>query len=89
MKYLKTFETTKKYFKIGDIVTVIDDIRNFYRKQTGEIVSDCTDYIYYDYCVNFNGVEEPILFAKYDIIPATTKEIEKYKLEKNINKYNL
>ena len=92
MKYIKKFETTKNDFKIGDIVTVLDDVRNFYRKQTGEIVSypkeNGVAYVDYEITFNYNS-KGPIYFMRNDIRQATAEEIEKYKLEKNINKYNL
>lgn len=91
MKHLKYFEN-KKYFKVGDIVTIKDDVRNFYRKQTGEIKIENLNGVYglyYDYGVIFNGNKEILHFMKTDIIPATPEEIEKYELEKDINKYNL
>ena len=99
MKHLKTFEDTKKNYKIGDYV-IIDrdainaDLKKF--KYCRAIVSDDdTAKIFnidddkYSHGIRFNNDEE-FYIKKSEIKRLATKdEIYEYEIPKDLKKYNL
>ena len=98
MKYLKQFEKYNKKLKVGDSVVIISEYTSKYigtKFKNGDICkiidiqSDSLTGIESEYILieNENGVIEK--YSKDRLKIATQKDIEKYKIKKDINKYNL
>jgi len=98
MKYIKTFENIKKY-KIGDIIVFNYTKCGVKEEYISEIFA-IDDYPFmdkenrYEYKVKIgiNAFNEDIIawiIDSYIIRNATSEESEKFKLERDINKYNL
>ena len=105
MKYIKTFENkikpddwrlsigtptqnTEKKLKTGDYVYVIDNYRNI-DNNVGIIIRCYMIKQSSNRKYKISFIHDELTFYKDQLRLATPEEIEKYKLEKNANKYNL
>ena len=98
MKYIKTFENVKKY-KIGDIIVFYCSRYGTSEKYISEIFaiddypfSDKQNKYEYKVKIGINAFNEETIAWILDtniIRKATTKEAEKYELDRDTKKYNL
>lgn len=100
MKYIKKFEN-KEIFEIGDIVfyeVEHEMFKDYFKNNPGEIVDydflkNADYYIIHFHnlpsSLNMNNNNDVYIKMKSNIRKANQEEIKKYKLTKNINKYNL
>jgi len=88
MKHVRPFEhhyddETIYFFKPGDYI-VVSDIKDIQYNKVGIV-----DYARINIRVIHSHVEDKRWYQHYQIRLATPEEIEQYKLEQNVNKYNL
>lgn len=104
MKHIKIYENKKSKFKIGDFVVAYkfetheDELSIFFKKHTGLVTNINKDYsVDVEYINIPSNIENKfydltnnnICFRTCELRLATSEEIKQYKLQKDINKYNL
>jgi hypothetical protein len=89
MKHVRTFEALAfKLFKVGDIVKISSAVDNF-KGKIGYISSLSEEYGSCDYNVLFPNDPDEYWFRIGELTIPSPEELEQYKLEQNVNKYNL
>jgi len=88
MKHVRTFEALAfKLFKVGDIVKISSEVKK-YKGKIGCVSSLGVQY-HYDYNVLFPNDPDEYWFRIGELTIPSPEELEQYKLEQNVNKYNL